>query len=91
MKIIIHGKVQGVFFRKTIYQHVQKSLPNLQGYIENRQDGTVFVLAEGDSSQLRLLLDFCYAGSSASKVEHIEFSENEDDDLRELSAFHIAY
>ena len=42
---IIHGHVQGVYFRQTTQQTAQKL--ELTGWVRNNADGTVEVIAEG--------------------------------------------
>ena len=41
----IHGKVQGVFFRK--YTHAQAKKLHLVGWVKNTSHGTVVGVAEG--------------------------------------------
>ncbi|MBW3004911.1 acylphosphatase [Candidatus Woesearchaeota archaeon] len=67
LHLIIHGEVQGVFFR----DHVKKSAKDLKGWVRNNPDGTVEVVAEGSEEELKRLLERCKKGPSASKVEDI--------------------
>ncbi|MBW3002449.1 acylphosphatase [Candidatus Woesearchaeota archaeon] len=68
MHLIIHGQVQGVFFRDFIC----KSAAGLTGWVRNNSNGTVEVIAEGDEEKLKKLLESCKQGPSASKVENID-------------------
>jgi acylphosphatase len=66
----IHGQVQGVgyrFFARTAARRL-----NLQGYVRNRQDRSVEVVAEGEKSSLDQLLAQLRQGPSAATVERVE-------------------
>ena len=75
LHLIIHGKVQGVFFR----DYVKKTADSLdlKGFVKNNSDGTVEVVAEGSEEKLKKLLDQCRQGSSSSKVDKTEDSWEE--------------
>jgi acylphosphatase len=45
---------------------------NLSGYVRNRYDGTVEVVAEGSEQALRELLSYLKAGPSAAVVQGID-------------------
>jgi acylphosphatase len=69
-RVIIHGQVQGVFFRA----HTQKvaiSL-NIKGWVTNRYDGTVEAVFEGDSAKVEQMVNWCHVGSPSSHVEEVE-------------------
>ena len=50
--LIIHGRVQGVFFRAFVNKHAH--LLNLAGFVRNKRDGTGEVVAEGDAKNLAM-------------------------------------
>ncbi|NJL92227.1 MAG: acylphosphatase [Anaerolineae bacterium] len=58
---LVHGRVQGVSFRATTQQTAQQL--NLTGWVRNRPDGTVEVLAEGPRAALERLLTFAGRGA----------------------------
>ena len=70
MRLSIHGRVQGVFFRAETVERA--SALNLTGYVRNAYDGTVEVLAEGEERPLQELLAWCHKGPSAAKVAQVE-------------------
>ena len=51
VQLIIHGKVQGVFFRTSTKDKANEL--RLSGFVRNSEDGTVEVIAEGDEDQLQ--------------------------------------
>ena len=78
-KFIVHGKVQGVFYRKFVSQNAMKN--QIQGYVKNLPDGTVEAVAllyDKDVEKFKKILE---DGSPLSKVEKIETSILEEDDL----------
>jgi acylphosphatase len=71
LEATIHGRVQGVFFRR----HTQTSARrlNLTGWVRNEPDGTVRVVAEGPEAALQELLHFLQQGSPQAQVDRVEF------------------
>lgn len=69
---IIHGHVQGVSFRYYTLQEANKL--NVAGWVRNRKDGTVEVLAEGDRPALNALCEFLKRGSPEAQVKNIEIN-----------------
>ena len=63
---IVHGQVQGVFFRQTTLQTARRL--GLTGWARNLRDGTVEVTAEGPRDKLERLLDFLHVGPDAANV-----------------------
>lgn len=78
-KAIVHGKVQGVFFRDSTVKQAKKL--DLTGWVKNMSNGTVSLLAEGKDNQLKLFKDWLKKGSPLSKVEKVELKwiENTED------------
>ena len=69
----VSGRVQGVFFRANT-QHQAREL-GLTGWIRNRNDGSVEVLACGDEQQLSIFEKWLEIGPELSKVTNIKVSE----------------
>jgi acylphosphatase len=70
LEAIVHGYVQGVGFRWRT-REVARRL-NLRGYVRNRRDRTVEVVAEGPERTLRELLAFLRNGPSAASVDRVD-------------------
>jgi len=68
MKIVVHGVVQGVGFRYYTYRLANKLA--LQGYVTNRKDGTIEVVAEGDKPKLLRLVEELRIGPPGSSVQN---------------------
>lgn len=80
LKLIIRGKVQGVFFRVTVKGWAQAL--GLAGYAANLADGSVEVVAQGSRSALEELRERCQEGSEAARVEQIKEEWCEDLEVR---------
>lgn len=75
---IITGKVQGVFYRKTIQQ--MAAFGHIQGYVKNLPDGTVKVVAFLYDDQLEDFITLLKNGSPLSKVTDI-YQEVTDEEM----------
>jgi len=72
LEAVVHGHVQGVSFR--YYAVLQARALGLRGYVRNRADRTVEVVAEGPAPQLDQFLAWLREGPSAAHVEHVGVS-----------------
>jgi len=71
----IYGRVQGVFFRYET-QSVAKRL-GLVGWVRNRLDGSVEVVAEGEKEKLEELLKWCHQGPPLARVDSVQINWEE--------------
>lgn len=67
---IVQGRVQGVGFRATTIR--EASSLDLTGWVCNRRDGTVEVVAEGTRGRLHSLLLFLKDGPPAANVTGVD-------------------
>jgi acylphosphatase len=67
---IVRGQVQGVNFRYSTQAQARRL--GLSGWVRNRADGAVEVLAEGPRSQLDQLLEFLHHGPRAASVAEVQ-------------------
>ena len=72
-RVIIIGRVQGVFFRDWTNQNANQL--NLDGWVRNRADGTVEALFVGLSENVDKIIKLCHVGPPAAKVEDIEVTQ----------------
>jgi acylphosphatase len=70
LHLIIHGDVQGVFFRAGTQSEARKL--GVSGWVKNNPDGSVEVMAEGDPQKLQALLVWCKKGPGGAAVERVE-------------------
>jgi len=71
VRILVFGKVQGVFFCD--YTKREADTLDLTGWVKNRDDGSVEIVAEGEKNKLRRLVIAAKKGSPLSKVEDVEY------------------
>lgn len=76
VRIYVSGKVQGVGFRySTLYW--ARELGNINGYVKNLDDGTVYIEATGPSDQMRKFIDgIKQKASPVAMVDKIEVVED---------------
>ena len=84
IRIIVTGKVQGVFFRKHTLLKAQEL--GLEGEVMNQPDGSVCIHATGNIAQREALIAFCHKGPRSAKVEKIQVQILEP---KKYSGFHI--
>lgn len=85
--IIVSGRVQGVGFR---YFTQSKAVEHqISGWVRNKMDGTVEIVAEGEEQNLQNFLASIQKGSPFSKVENIQLTEY--DEVEGFQKFDIRY
>ena len=72
LRVVISGKVQGVFFRATTKQ-VADTL-GLCGYVRNETNGSVVIEVEGEDEMVNKLIDFCHHGPAGAVVEKVSIT-----------------
>ena len=72
-RYVVSGRVQGVGFRWFVEK--EASDLGLAGWVRNRQDGTVEVLAAGSNEKLNKLYDVLRRGPRAARVDNVEVTE----------------
>ncbi len=68
-KVLISGKVQGVFFRMETRKAAQKI--GVTGYVKNRSDGSVEAVFQGTPDQVARMEKWCHTGAPASRVDQV--------------------
>jgi acylphosphatase len=73
--VTVHGRVQGVGFRAWIEREARTRA--LDGWVRNREDGTVEAVFAGASTAIDAMLDACRRGPRGARVERVEVREEE--------------
>ena len=84
-RVVVHGLVQGVFFRDTVTQRAQSR--RLAGWVRNNRDGTVEAVFEGEREAVESLVRFVHEGPRGARVDRVELHEEEPEGL---AGFRIA-
>lgn len=71
-KILIKGRVQGVFFRSFLKKQAQKL--SLKGWVKNLNNNQVEVLFQGKKEAIEKAIEGCRQGPPAAQVKSIKVS-----------------
>jgi len=72
-EIIVKGSVQGVGFRRFVFENAKKL--NLKGYAKNLSNGNVEILVAGDEEKIKELYEACKIGPPLAMVEEVEIKQ----------------
>lgn len=87
IKVLISGKVQGVFFRFNTKKNADEL--GLFGWVKNTKDGKVEALFEGDEKHIYKMIEWCSKGPSNSKVTKVDVFKKKY--VKEYNNFSIIY
>ena len=77
--VVVHGYVQGVFFRDSCRREADKR--GVAGWITNRPDGAVEAVFEGDPDDVAALVEFCRRGPRGADVGSVEETSEDPEGL----------
>ena len=69
-EVRVTGRVQGVWFRQSTKQTAEKF--GVLGWVNNRPDGSVAVVIEGEESAVQAVIDWCRHGPELARVEDLQ-------------------
>ena len=75
-RLRIYGQVQGVFYRAWTAETARAL--GLSGWVRNRSDGTVEIVAQGEEEAVERLIHRCRQGPPAARVERIDVEETDE-------------
>lgn len=78
-RVLVDGRVQGVFFRDTCRRLAQQA--GVSGWARNRADGAVEVLLEGETEAVERLVDWCRVGPPGALVTGVKVSDEEPEGI----------
>ena len=67
VRIIVSGKVQGVFFRSSMKKFADEN--QVVGWVRNMEDGRVDSFVQGSKSGVQRVVDWCRVGPMNANVE----------------------
>jgi acylphosphatase len=71
--VVIHGRVQGVFFRDSAMCLAREL--GVAGWIHNRDDGAVEAVFEGPADAVDRMIDWARRGPPGARVDNVEIVE----------------
>ncbi len=87
MYVIVHGRVQGVFFRATTRDHARSI--GVMGTVKNLPDGTVEMWAQGSKENLEILLNRLKKEPGMGEVSRFEI--NHPEQYSQFTSFDVVY
>ncbi len=74
-RVIISGRVQGVFFRMNTARAAGRF--GVFGWVKNRRDGKVEAVFEGDEDKVNAILEWCETGDAPAMVTGVDLEWEE--------------
>lgn len=68
--LVVRGRVQGVYFRATAQREARQH--GLCGWVKNRSDGSVELVAEGEEDDVKDFLSWAHSGPSTARVDDVD-------------------
>lgn len=87
IRVIISGRVQGVFFRA--YTQETALALKLKGWVRNLPDGRVEAVFEGEDTNVQAMLEWCKKGPPHAIVKKVDAAE--EPPTGEFRDFRITY
>ena len=78
-RVVISGRVQGVFFRDSIRQRAESA--GVAGWVRNTPDGTVEAVFEGSPEAVERMVEFSRRGPSRAEVAAVDVADEESEGL----------
>ena len=79
-RVVVHGRVQGVFFRETARRRARRA--GVAGWVRNNDDGSVEAWFEGEPDDVEVMLHFAETGRRAPTSSSVDVEDVEPQDLR---------
>ena len=70
VKLLVSGRVQGVYFRMFTQKKAKKL--GINGYVRNLEDGRVEIIAEAESELLDKMIAWAHKGPITARVDQVE-------------------
>lgn len=75
LRLVIHGRVQGVFFRDSMRGEAQRL--GVAGWVRNRSDGTVEAAVQGEPAAVDAIVRWAQRGPQHARVERVDIGPDE--------------
>ena len=88
VRVRIHGRVQGVFFRH--HTKLMAEGLGLSGWVRNCTDGSVEAICSGSTEGVDQMIDWLHLGPDSAVVSRVEIA-SADDQISSRNDFIIRY
>jgi acylphosphatase len=78
-RVVVHGRVQGVFFRDSLRRLAESH--GVSGWARNTPEGDVEAAFEGEPDDVERLVSFARTGPPDAHVEAVDVHEEEPEGL----------
>ncbi len=75
LRLLIHGRVQGVFFRDSMKSEAQHL--SVAGWVRNRSDGTVEAAVHGESAAVDAIVRWAHHGPQHAQVTRVDIEPHD--------------
>lgn len=75
LHLVIHGRVQGVFFRESMRLEADRLA--IAGWVCNRGDGAVEAMVQGESATVDEIVRWARQGPAMARVERVDIEQAE--------------
>jgi acylphosphatase len=75
LHLVIHGRVQGVFFRDSMRREAQNMA--VAGWVRNRSDGTVEATVHGEPAAVDAIVRWARRGPQRAQVKRVEIEPDD--------------
>lgn len=69
LHLMIHGRVQGVFYRDSMRREAERLA--ITGWVRNCVDGTVEAMVQGEAGAVEAIVQWTRSGPPHARVEHV--------------------
>jgi acylphosphatase len=87
-RLVIHGRVQGVYFRDSMRQLAQQL--GVTGWVRNRRDGTVEAMAQGAPIVVDKMIEWAREGPEFAQVTDVQIEDAENSPFDNFAIFRSA-
>jgi len=75
LRLVIHGRVQGVFFRDSMQREAQHL--GISGWVRNLRDGTVEAAVQGESAAVDAIVHWAHQGPQYARVTRVDITSDD--------------
>lgn len=80
LHLVIHGRVQGVFFRDSMRYEAQRL--GIAGWVRNRNDGKVEAAVHGEPAAVDAIVRWAHHGPQHANVERVDIEPDDGSYVR---------